>query len=89
MAQTLTIDREDLKGWNTAAARSNWWMAICAWAQENGVTQLQSITGKSDGTIAAELDPALTEPTLSQFQTEMDTLVSVSGTPGSRVFTHL
>lgn len=89
MATVLTTDRNDLKGFASQHACEQWWLAVCAYIVENGVSGLQTIVGKADGSWEAHFDPNLTEPTLSQVQTEMDTLVSVSGIPGNRTFTHL
>lgn len=88
MAQVFTVNRDDLKGWGTDAYK-DWWVAVHRWSVENGVGDVQHIVGKQDGTYEITLDPALTEPEMSQFQTELDTLKSVDGTPGKYVFTHI
>lgn len=89
MAMALTTDRNDLKGFGSQHACEEWWLAICAYTQENSISEFQTIVGNADGTWEVRFDPDLTEPTLSQFQTQMDTLVSVSGIPGSRTFAYL
>ncbi len=89
MAQTLTVNREDLKGWEGVIAYKDWWIAVHRWSLENGIGQIKMMVGKTDGLYEVTLDPALTEPELSQFQTQLDTLKSVDGTPGKYVFTYL
>lgn len=89
MAMALTTDRDDLKGFASQHACEQWWLAICAYIVENSVPGLQTVVGKADGSWEVRFDPDLTEPALSQVQSQMDTLVSVSGIPGSRSFTYL
>jgi hypothetical protein len=88
--QIFNVDRNDLKGSTAGEARKNWMVAVQRWAVLNSIdAQLKIFVGRGDYTFEVHFDPPLTEPTLSQFQVELDTLVSSGLSHGEIVFTYL
>ena len=89
MAQVFNIDRADLKGWGSEVARNDWIYAVNAWYVQTHGVPTHMIVQNINGLIDVTVDPALTEPDLSNFQTELETLTKVTGVPGSWVFEHI
>jgi hypothetical protein len=89
MAQEYTSTRPDLIGWGKEAARADYQYAVFVWYLTAHGVPPQMFVHLGDGTVKVQVDPALTEPDITAFQTEMDTLTAATGGPGGWVFTHL
>jgi hypothetical protein len=87
--QEFTSNRTDLIGWGKEGPRTDYQFAVFAWYVNTHGFPPQLFVHLGDGTVRVEVDPALTEPDLSNFQTELDTLTKATGGPGNWTFEHI
>lgn len=85
---TMTTTRTDLVPVAAAADRVEYLRAVQRWGEENSAN-VQKVELDKAGLVTVTIDPDITDPLMSQFQTEMDTLKDVDEVVQPPVFTHI